>query len=105
MSERIRSPYAQPSLLPPTARTSDPATSHAASRAIEPRRGTLMSQVLAMYRAYPEGLTPKEVGKYLMHDGAWKRVSDLKALGLVRTTGAVRDGGEVYVAIDTAASL
>jgi len=85
-------------LFAPIARSSDPETSHAGARAIEPRRGTQASQILATIRAYPAGLTALEVEKYTMIRGAWKRVSDLKTAGLIETTGEVRDGGEVYVA-------
>ena len=48
-------------LFAPIARSSDPETSHAGARAIEPRRGTQASQILATIRAYPAGLTALEV--------------------------------------------
>jgi hypothetical protein len=107
MSGRIPSPY-QATLLPPVARASDPATSHNAARAIEPKRGTRMSEVLGLLRAHPRGLTAQEVERFLsyrdvttgkMVTGWWKRLSDLKAAKLVRATGEERDGGEVYVAV------
>ncbi len=87
-------------LFSPIARASDPSTSHAGAKAIEPKRGTQASQILATIRAYPAGLTASEVERYTMIRGAWKRVSDLKNAGLIRTTGEVRDGGEVYVATE-----
>jgi hypothetical protein len=86
--------------LPPNVRTADPATSKAASKRIEPKRGTQASQVLAMFRAYPLGLTASEVERYTMLKGCWKRVSDLKALGLIVGTGETRDGSEIYRAVD-----
>jgi hypothetical protein len=89
-------------LFTPIARNSDPSTSHAGARAIEPKRGTHASQVLATIRAYPKGLTALEVERYTLIRGAWKRVSDLKNAGLIRTTGEVRDGGEVYIATEAA---
>lgn len=84
----------------PIARNSDPETSHAGAVAIEPKRGTQASQLLAIFRAYPNGLTPKEAALYAGIEHGWKRVSDLKNASLIRSTGAVRDGGEVYVAVD-----
>ena len=84
--------------LPPNVRTADPETSHAASKRIEPKRGTHASQCLAMFKAYPRGLTADEVGRYTTIKGAWKRCSDLKALGLIVGTGETREGSEVYVA-------
>lgn len=87
-------------LFTPIARTSDPQTSHDGAKRIEPNRGTIASQLLAIFRAYPAGLTPKEAATYAHVEGGWKRVSDLKNAGLIRGTGAVRDGGEVYVAVE-----
>lgn len=84
----------------PIARTTDPATSHTAARLVQPKRGTIASQLLAIFRAYPNGLTPKEAATYANIEGGWKRVSDLKNAGHIRGTGAVRDGGEVYVAVE-----
>ena len=89
-------------LFTPIARSSDPETSHAGAKAIEPKRGTQASQILATIRAYTAGLTALEVERYTLIRGAWKRVSDLKNAGLIRTTGEVRDGGEVYVALTDA---
>jgi hypothetical protein len=88
------------SIFPPNVRTADPETSKAASKRVEPKRGTHASQCLAMFRAYPRGLTYAEVERYTMLRGAWKRCSDLKALGLIVGTGETREGGEVYVAVD-----
>lgn len=85
-------------LFTPIARATDPQTSHDGAKRIEPRRGTQASQLLAIFRAYPNGLTPKEAALYAHIEHGWKRVSDLKNAGLIRATGEVRDGGEVYVA-------
>lgn len=82
----------------PIARADDPETSHAGAERIEPKRGTQASQLLAIFRAYPKGLTPKEAALYAHIAHGWKRVSDLKNAGLIRGTGAERDGGEIYVA-------
>ena len=87
-------------VYPPNVRTSDPETSKAASKRHEPKRGTHASQCLAMFRAYPRGLTADEVGIFTAIKGAWKRVSDLKALGLIVGTGETRDGSEIYRAVD-----
>lgn len=87
-------------LFAPIARADDPATSHRAATRIEPKRGTQASQLLAIFRAYPRGLTPKEAALYANIPHGWKRVSDLKRAGLVRGTGEERDGGEVYVAVN-----
>lgn len=84
--------------LPPNVRTSDPETSHAASKRIEPKRGTHAASVLATLRYYTAGLTAKEMEAYTKIPGAWKRMSDLKALGLIVGTGETREGSEVYVA-------
>lgn len=86
--------------LPPNVRTADPETSHEASKRLEPKRGTHASQCLAMFRAYPRGLTYAEVERYTMLRGAWKRCSDLKALGLIVGTGETRDGSEIYRSVD-----
>jgi len=88
-------------LFSPIARASDPATSHAGASAIEPKRGTQASEVLAVFRAYPLGLTAAEVGLYTRVPSAWKRVSDLKNAGLVRGTNEIRGGQQVWVAVGT----
>ena len=87
-------------LFAPIARASDPSTSHAGAKAIEPKRGTQASQILATIRAYPAGLTALEVERYTLIRGAWKRTSDLLNAGLIRETGEVRDGGRVLVATE-----
>lgn len=120
MSKRLASPYIPPNTttgsnhpaqtawfgsLPPVARDRDPVTSHAGHDKIQPKRGTRMAEVLALLKAYPAGLTAQEVEAFLAHvkdgkrvGGYWKRVADLKAAGLAKATGEVRDGGEVVVA-------
>lgn len=85
-------------LFAPIARATDAQTSHAGAARIEPKRGTQASQLLAIFRAYPRGLTPKEAALYAAIPHGWKRVSDLKNAGLIAPTGEVRDGGEVYIA-------
>ena len=87
-------------LFTPIARTTDPDTSHQAARRIEPKRGTQASQILAVYRAYPRGLTANEVEDYTKIRGSWKRVSDLLNAGLLRPTGEERDGSRVLVAVE-----
>ena len=94
--------------LPPVARDADPVTSHRGHDRVAPKRGTRAAQVLALLKAHPAGLTAQEVELFLQYrdlatgklvTGWWKRLSDLKAAGLVRGTGDERDGGEVYVAV------
>ena len=111
VSNRIPSPYAG-TVFAPVARASDPPTSHAAAKRIEPTRGSKQALVLSLIRAYKQdGLTAQQVERYLRGkdpetgkpiEGFWKRVSDLKTAGLVVGTGRVRDGGEVYVATEFA---
>ena len=105
MSKRLPSPF-ETSFLPPVARDADPVTSHAGHDRIAPKRGTRMAEVYALLLAYPRGLTAQEIESYLAHvkdgkrvGGYWKRAADLKAAGLARATGEVRDGGEVIVAV------
>lgn len=86
--------------LPPVSRADDPATSKSGERRIAPKRGTQASQLLAMFRAYPRGLTAKEAALYAHIEHGWKRVSDLKNAGWIVGTGEVRDACEVYVAVD-----
>ena len=92
-------------LFTPIARNSDPSTSHAGARAIEPKRGTHASQILATIRAYPRGLTAAEVESYTAIKSAWKRVSDIKNAGLIRANGEVRGGQQVWVAVEDGASV
>lgn len=88
-------------LFTPIARATDPATSHAGAKAIEPKRGTQASQILATFRAYAHtGLTDAEVESYTKIRGAWKRCSDLRNAGLIRPTGETRDGQRVCVAVE-----
>lgn len=111
MSKRLESPFA-PSFLPPASRADDPPTSHAAERRIRLKRGTMANRVYRLLLAYPRGLTAQEVESFLRYKdlttgkyvtGWWKRLSDLKNAGLVVGTGEVREGGEVYRALDTLA--
>ena len=93
-------PTEQIDFLTPVARTTDPDTSHQAAKRIEPKRGTQASQILAVYRAYPRGLTANEVEDYTKIRGSWKRVSDLLNAGFLRPTGEERDGSRVLVAVE-----
>ena len=84
--------------LPPLVRTSDPGTSHDAATRITPKRGTQMATLLAVYTAYPQGLTDGEAERISGIKGSWKRSSDLRRTGAIRPTGAERDGQMVCVA-------
>jgi hypothetical protein len=86
-------------LFTPIARATDAETSHDGAARIEPKRGTQASQILAMLRAYPKGLTAGEVERYTLIKGSWKRVSDLKNAGLIAPSGETRDGQQVWVAL------
>lgn len=87
-------------LFTPIARATDPQTSREGAKKVEPKRGTQASQLLAIFRAYPNGLTPKEAALYAHIEHGWKRVSDLKNAGLIVATGETRDGGEVYRSVE-----
>jgi hypothetical protein len=75
--------------LPAGARSTDPATSHAA--AAKPyRRGSLRHRLLIAY-GEAEGLTDEEAADEIkVYSGAWKRCSELRNLGMIRPTGATR---------------
>lgn len=72
------------------ARDKDPVTSHAAMDYINAKRGTLAATLLQVYLAYPDGLTDREAGWRSGIEGCWKRCADLRKLGLIVPTGAVR---------------
>ena len=93
-------------LFPPATRTTDPETSRNAEDRMKGGRSTKNHTVLALLRAHPEGMTSQEVEDALRYRDVttgkmvtnwWRRLSDLKHLGLVRVTGEVRDGCEVHV--------
>lgn len=69
----------------PEARTSDPATSHAAARANVPRRGSQALRILATYLDAPR--TDEEAAEMAGVPGGWKRCSDLRRLGYITPTG------------------
>lgn len=73
------------------ARRTDPETSKAAARSVD---GSAMREALAeAYRAAgADGLTDEEAGTRTGLDGAWKRCSDLRRLGLIEPTGFTRRG-------------
>jgi hypothetical protein len=74
------------------ARRSDPDTSKAAAEGTA-RKQLMMDRLLAAYATYNragDGLAAEDaalLAGYTPEDGAWKRVSDLKRLGLVADTG------------------
>jgi hypothetical protein len=79
----------------PVARTDDPDTSRASARQLGPRRASTARLLLYVFSL--GHFTADEaddaldgVGGYKA--GTWKRISDLKALGLIRDTGDRRPG-------------
>lgn len=69
------------------ARRTDPETSHEAARQLS-NKVTMMRRLLGTFAQAPR--TASEAiarAGYGPEDGAWKRVSDLKRLGLIRDTG------------------
>lgn len=72
------------------ARDADPITSHAGHDHIQPKRVSLAATLLAIYKAYPDGLTDREASQYAGIEGGWKRCADLRKAGLIRWTGATR---------------
>jgi predicted ArsR family transcriptional regulator len=68
----------------PIARTTDPTTSHAGAKDVEPRRPT--HKTLLLREVYRHGaLTADEAAEAagLEHTGYWKRISDLIREGLL----------------------
>lgn len=74
-------------------RTSDPATSKSAARAVKMRAG---SQKMLLLREYAEvgavGLIDESAARRarLDHTGYWKRCSELRSAGLIERTGVTR---------------
>lgn len=108
----LTAPQPTPSLFPPEppdrpqaaaarparvqARADDPTTSKLAAQRHRAQRGQHRQQVLDLYRATPAGLTAREAGQRLPSvPGAWKRVSELLADGLLTDSGHVRDNSRV----------
>ena len=74
------------------ARTSDPATSHAAAAQLSDK-ATMAARLLVTY--LERELTADEAMRaagYAPADGTWRRVSDLDKLGLIESTGETRLG-------------
>src|SRR4249920_2245228 len=88
-------PWQRPTDPRTLARSADPPTSHAAAERLDAgRAGTVRRRLLAQFVRYPS-LTADEATSaagFDASDGAWKRVSDLKNLGLVEATGETRAG-------------
>lgn len=90
---------------PPLARTSDPATSHAAAKRARPRAGSQKAVLLAVFAANSD-LTAYEAGQLsglARKPGCcyWHRVGDLARDGLLEDTGLTRivatgEGQRVY---------
>lgn len=63
----------------PSARRTDPGTSHAAAASAEPGADTCRARVLAVLRDHPSGLTHQELVKEMTrraHSLAWPRYTD-----------------------------
>ena len=78
----------------PSARRTDPQTSHDAAASMrEPSKG-LRAELLAAYRSRPAGLTMDEAAAIagIPTWGASKRISELRAAGLIVDSGEVRAG-------------
>jgi hypothetical protein len=76
------------------ARNRDPATSHEAAPPTR-KKQSIWKNLEAVFRRYPRGLTAHEAAElagYSDADGAWKRVSDLLADGLIESTGQTKPG-------------
>ena len=71
------------------ARADDPETSKEAAAMLEV--GSRLALLLDLYRAAGgDGLTDEEAGSRAGFDGAWKRCSDLRKLGLIEPNGRTR---------------
>ena len=81
------------------ARDADAVTSHAGVDRIAPKRGSQCATLLAVYRAYPAGLTDAEAGARSGVPSSWKRSSDLRRTHWIVPTGEVRDGQRVCRAV------
>lgn len=76
---------------PAIARDADPIGSHHGADHIAPKRRTQRDTLLAVYAAYPEGLTDEEAGRIAGVQNAWKRCSELLDLKLIVDTKTVRE--------------
>lgn len=87
------------------ARVSDPATSHAAARAVSYRTGTQKARLLQVYLDADElGLTDEEAGIRAGLPNAWKRCSDLRRDGSITPVGVRLGSNGVEVMTCRAAS-
>lgn len=74
------------------ARVSDAATSHVAAEMLTDKR-TMLRALLATYREGSRTADEAaEAAGYGPADGAWKRISDLKNMGLIKPTELTRLG-------------
>jgi hypothetical protein len=75
----------------PLARSSDPPTSRRAADSLDPR--SLLHRLARVYEAAgAAGLTDEEAAAQAGIPTAWKRCSDLRRLGYIKTNGATRVG-------------
>ena len=78
----------------PSARATDPGTSHAAAASMKDASRGLRAELLAAYQTHPCGLTMDEAA-VLAGIPTWaasKRISELRAAGLIVDTGLTRPG-------------
>jgi hypothetical protein len=78
----------------PSARATDPATSHAAAASMREESKGLRAELLAVYQGRPTGLTMDEAAE-LAGIPTWaasKRISELRAAGMIVDTGLTRPG-------------
>jgi len=77
-------------------KTTDPFTSHEASKAAAPRMGKDKAKVLSIFESFPNGgLIDEELEEYAIQIGVWpgnasKRRSDLSRDGFLVWTGETR---------------
>jgi len=85
----LEPPPANSLFSPALARTSDPSTSKAAARSLD-TCATLAFLAEIYQSAGAGGLTDEEAGMLSGIDGAWKRCSDLRRLGIIGPNGTTR---------------
>lgn len=74
----------------PSARTRDPWTSHVAAGSVQSAAVTHRETLLKVYADNPDGLTDEEACNLAGIPSAWRRCSELRALGLIEDTGRSR---------------
>lgn len=91
----------QPSLFGPTARASDPDTSHAAALRARPKAGTNRDLALRVLRQHPAGLTDFELADRtgVAQTSIGVRRKELVQMGLVRATTGRRPAPSGSLAI------